>query len=47
MDPAKTGIYSIDRSSLKVDEIKCSALYNRPFVCESFIDFAPRAIVGN
>ncbi len=27
MDPTEIGIYSIDKSSLKVDEIKCSALY--------------------
>jgi hypothetical protein len=47
MDPAKIGIYSIDRSSLKVDEIKRSALYNRPFGCKSFVDFAPRAMGGN
>ncbi len=46
MDPAKIGIYSIDRSSLKVDEIKCP-LYTPSFVCESFIDLAPRAMDGN
>ncbi len=46
MDPAEIGIYSIDQSSLKVDEIKCSALYTSPFGCKSFKDFVPHAIVG-
>jgi hypothetical protein len=35
MDPAE--LISIDRSSLKVDEIKYSALYTRPFGCKSFV----------
>jgi hypothetical protein len=45
MDPAE--LISIDKSSLKVDEIKYSALYTRPFGCNSFIDFVPHAMVGN
>ncbi len=46
MDPAEIGICSIDKSSFKVDEIKYSALYTRPFGCKSFVDFVPHAIVG-
>jgi hypothetical protein len=39
-------VVSIDRPSLKVDEIKYSALYTRPFGCKSFINFVPHATVG-